>query len=144
MKILRENKRKLTEDAESAKERIEDYLNGLSDSDAVQIWNEYCDETGYIDDRIESFDEYTINELFDSPYEAMRAAFFGDVSFNHDWFKLNGYGNIETGYADDLADIDTLAEYCVANDEDFGDSDIREILDEELNEDEDEEEEEEE
>lgn len=144
MKILRENKRKLTEDAESAEERIEDYLNGLSDSDAVQIWNEYCDSAGYYDDRIEDFDELTINELFSSPYDALRASYYGEVDFTHDYFQFNGYGNIITGYVSDFADWEDVANYAVTNDEDFGDSDIRDILDEEMNEEEEEEDEDEE
>ena len=143
MKILRENK-VLTEDAESAKERIEDYLGGLSEDEGFSIWNEYCDSAGYYDDRIEYFDEDTINEIFSTPYEAMRACFFGEVSFNHDYFKFNGYGNIETGYVDDFADWSDVARYAVENDEDFGDSGIRDILDEELNEDKEEDEDEEE
>ena len=41
-------------------------------------------------------DEYTINELFNSPAEALRSAYFGDYDYNKPYFKFNGYGNIES------------------------------------------------
>ena len=48
-------------------------------------WAEYFDN-----------DEFTINELFSSPAEALRSAYFGDYDFNKPYFKFNGYGNIES------------------------------------------------
>ena len=41
-------------------------------------------------------DEYTLNELFSSPTEALRSAYFGDYDFNKPYFKFNDYGNIES------------------------------------------------
>lgn len=43
-----------------------------------------------------SFDEGTINDMFSNPWEALRASHFGDISFTDDYFRFNGYGNIET------------------------------------------------
>ena len=142
MKILFENKRKLTEDVDSAKERIIDYVKSLSQYDMASVWNSYCDEAGYTDDKVYELDEYGINEIFQNPYDAFRAAVYGEVKPEHDFFKFNGYGNMESGYVEDLIYVDDLAEYCVDNDFDCEDSGIREILDEELNEEEEEEEEE--
>lgn len=42
------------------------------------------------------FDENTIRELITDPWEALRATVFGDVHFDHDYFRFNGYGNLET------------------------------------------------
>ena len=41
-------------------------------------------------------DEYTINELFNSPAEVLRSAYFGDYDYNKPYFIFNGYGNIES------------------------------------------------
>ena len=41
-------------------------------------------------------DEYIINEIFSSPAEALRSAYFGDYDYNKPYFKFNGYGNIES------------------------------------------------
>lgn len=62
----------------------------------VQALNEHYENLGYHDDMIYSFDEDTINEIFTSPFEALRACHYGDVNFTHDYFRFNGYGNIET------------------------------------------------
>lgn len=51
-----------------------------------------------------SFDEDTFNELFTNPFEAMRKGYFGKIqSFADEYFKLNGYENIETASASDVA-----------------------------------------
>lgn len=62
----------------------------------VQAVNEHYENQGYCDDTIYSFDEDTINELFSNPWDALRAAHFGDINFTDDYFQFNGYGNIET------------------------------------------------
>lgn len=135
MKILKENK-VLTEDRDSLKEKIDEYIYDLRDEQKMWLWNEYCDRAGYSDDAVYSFDEETINEMFSSPYDALRASYFGTVSFNDNYFKFNGYANLETGDIDDLADFDDMIDYIIDNDDDLGEPDIREIIDEENEEDE--------
>lgn len=74
----------------------ETILVALSTSELVSLHNEYCEDNSLMDDYIYTFDEETINELFSNPWDALRAAHFGDISFNQDYFRFNGYGNIET------------------------------------------------
>jgi len=62
----------------------------------VQAINENLESQGYYDDIIYLFDEDTINELFSNPWDALRATHFGDTNFTDDYFRFNGYGNIET------------------------------------------------
>lgn len=62
----------------------------------VQALNEYNENAGYYDDIIYSFDESTVNELFPNAWEAFRACHYGDVDFSHNYFRFDGYGNIET------------------------------------------------
>ena len=75
-----------------------DYEKGLIESLYLSMdidkYNDYLIENRY--EEFKPFDEYTINEYFVTPYEALRACQFGSVSFNDDWFKLDGYANIET------------------------------------------------
>lgn len=68
----------------------------MTTADKVQSINEHLENQGYNDDMIYPFDEHTINEFFNSPFEALRACLFGEVNFTHDYFRFNGYGNIET------------------------------------------------
>jgi hypothetical protein len=42
------------------------------------------------------FDDDIINESFETPMDALRAASFGRVNFSDEYFRFDGYGNIET------------------------------------------------
>lgn len=68
----------------------------MTTHDKVQAINEHLENLGYNDDMIYCFDDHTINEFFTNPWDALRAAHFGDINFTHDYFRFNGYGNIET------------------------------------------------
>lgn len=41
-------------------------------------------------------DEYTINELFNSPAEVLRSAYFGDYDYNKPFIRLDACGNLES------------------------------------------------
>ena len=41
-------------------------------------------------------EEYTINELFSSPYDVLRSCYYGYYNFNDSLLRFDGYGNIET------------------------------------------------
>lgn len=68
----------------------------MATHDKVQAINDYLENQGYQDDTIYYFDEHTINDLFSNAWDAVRACHFGDINFTHDYFRFNGYGNIET------------------------------------------------
>ena len=51
----------------------------------IGIWNTYCSDEN-MDDYIYENDDYNINEIFNKPDEALRAAFYGDYRYNHDLF----------------------------------------------------------
>lgn len=83
----------------------------------IGIWNTYCSDEN-MDDYIYENDDYNINEIFTKPDEALRAAFYGDYRYNHDYFVLNGYGNLESFDEYDAynhIDIDILADYIMEN-----------------------------
>lgn len=66
------------------------------------------------------------------PWEIARAAYYGEFCPTNDYFRLNVYGNLESTnnpYNEGWVDLDELARYAVDNDEDFGTSEIRELLD---------------
>ena len=68
----------------------------LTVNEMVTLLNDFYDAMEYHDDLIFSFDEDTINELFKTPWDALRATYFGDVNFSHNYFTFDGYGNIHT------------------------------------------------
>lgn len=107
-------------------EQIKEYLENLDDNKLLRIWNEH-DPYGTI---------YTSDE-FDDICEIMTATEIALKCFNgkhfnpnDDFFTFNGYENFESSdFLEDFIDFDDLADYCIRNDEDFDNQEIRDILD---------------
>ena len=113
-------------------EMIKDLLENMSESQLYTIANEYFDKAEYYDDRIYDMEEF--DEMMDDmlPSDIATKIFYGDFRPNDNYFKFDGYANLESfDYISDEVDLEEIADYIVDNDEDFDDSDIREILDEE-------------
>lgn len=70
--------------------------NELADEDKINCFNEYASE--YLpDEQLFTFDEEFFNTFFSSPLEAVQAAFFGNIeSWNDEFIRFNGYGNLES------------------------------------------------
>ena len=120
-------------------EMIKDLLENMSESQLYIIANEYSDKTNYYDDRIYDMDEF--DEIMDgmSPWNIATKIFYGDFRPNDNYFRFDGCANLESfDYISDEIDLEEIADYIIDNDEDFDNSDIREILDEENEEDEEE------
>lgn len=66
----------------------------------VEEFNEIMNELGYYDNMV--FDMDDIDEHFQSPYNALQSAYFGDFNPNHGYFTYNGYGNLESIHERDL------------------------------------------
>ena len=96
----------------------------------IGIWNTYCSDEN-MDDYIYENDDYTLNEIFTKPGEALRATFYGDYRYNHDYFVFNGYGNLDSFDEYDAynhIDFDALAGYIM----DVGCDELSENYSEEL------------
>lgn len=108
-------------------EQIKDILDNL-DLDELVSCCSYLDG----DDAIFPMDDF--NELLygREPWEIARAAYYGEFCPADSYFRFNVYANLES--TDDplyegWIDTNTLAEYAIEYGEDFGDSDIRTLLD---------------
>ena len=86
-------------------------LEYMDEAELLHAWQIRCDEFNYMDDEIFHMDDF--NELmngFEPIYISMRI-FYGDFSPNHDFFKFNGYGNLESSnYLSDFIDLEELAD----------------------------------
>ena len=60
------------------------------------LHNEYCDNMSYSDDMIYDNDPYTVNEFFNNSFDALKAMFYGSYNPNDEFFKFDGYGNLES------------------------------------------------
>ena len=120
-------------------EMIKDLLENMSESQLYTIANEYFDKTNYYDDRIYDMDEFDEIMSGMSPSDIALKIFYGDFRPNDHYFKFDGCANLESfDYISDEVDLEEIANYIVDNDEDFDNSDIRESLGEENEEDEEE------
>ena len=118
------------------REKLIEYINGMSVEEKIALHNAYCDAANCMDDCIYTMDE--LEEILDGvdKWELVRMIRFGDFDFMKDFWSFNGYGNLVSYnawelpiYAEDIADYILLKEDSLGNDE------IQEILDTEEEED---------
>lgn len=115
------------------KERLQDLFNTMTTDEMIYIHNNYCDAVNAYDDRIYLMDEF--DEIMDGvkPWEIAWSVFFGSFNPTYDYFKFNGYGNLESVYEyelKDYIDIDEIIDYIINNDDALYNDDVQEILDE--------------
>ena len=77
-------------------EELKEYLLNNEDKllDVVQELN--CWNGSFEDLYFYENDKYVIDELFPSAYDFAEKCAYGDYNINDDYFKFDGYGNIET------------------------------------------------
>ena len=128
------------------REEMIEMLADMDDWELTGVHNEYCQKVNYTDDMI--YDMSMLNEFYHGkdPLDILLDAYNGAFNPNDDWFRWNGYGNLESTDrpVDDWIEIDDIADYIIENDDALYNDDIRDLLDEIEAENEEEEEEEEE
>ena len=111
-------------------EAIKNIIEGMDESDAVALHNEYCYETNNYDDEIidmERFDEICEGM---TPSDIANHIFYGDFNPNHDYFHYNGYGNFEsTDYPTDWIYPGDIAREVVDRECSFENDEIQEEID---------------
>lgn len=114
------------------REKLIDLLQNMNDSDMVGIHNEYCGMVNRCDDNIYDIDLF--DEIMQGldPYTIACRVAYGDFNGGYEYFRFNGYGNIESICKYDVErfiDINEIVDYILENDEDMGYNDILYILD---------------
>lgn len=107
--------------------QIKDILDNL-DLDELVSCCSYLDGDAAIYS-MDDFDEILCGR---TPWEIARAAYYGEFCPTDSYFRFNVYGNLESTdnpMREGWIDTNTLAEYAIEYGEDFGDSDIRTLLD---------------
>ena len=108
----------------------------------LNSWNGGFDDLSFYEN-----DEEFFNTYFEgNPMEAIRATHFGKYSYNDNYVKFNGYGNLDTySYSEMVKEIksqiEEIVESCIENYNNIYIDEITDII-EELEEEEEEEEEE--
>ena len=106
-----------------------DTINNMSDSEMIDLWNEYCGDNGYYDDRIEYFDESVFNDLMSgkTPYEIYQIIDNSDISFFNDYCRYDGYELNTFSDIYDSIDIDDLVKWVIEEENDLCNFDIDEL-----------------
>ena len=112
-------------------------IDNMSDSEMIELWNEYCGDNGYYDDRIEYFDEGVFNDLMSgkTPYEIYQIIDNSDISFFDDYCHYDGYELNTFSDVYDSIDIDDLVKWVIEEERDLGNFEIDELYNKLSNED---------
>jgi len=90
---------------------IVEALENMSNEDLMQVHNQFCENSNYMDSQIHYNDEEFIEVFFSgSPAEFQRACEYGDYKYRHSFVQFNGYANLES--FDDVSsevDFDAIA-----------------------------------
>lgn len=99
-----------TENGYQLKDLIEDILNDLSNSDIVQLWNEYCDKNNYMENFIFPMDE--LEGYLEIAEKTAYDVITGNVidwdcfCYQEDWFIESIWGLKSSDSPWDLVDFD--------------------------------------
>ena len=114
------------------KQKIVDYINGMSVDEKIALHNTYCDAANCMDDCIYAMDEMEVILEDVDKWRLVDMIRYGNFDFNDEFWGFNGYGNLVSYnawelpiYASDIAD------YILSKEDSLGNDEIQEILDEE-------------
>jgi hypothetical protein len=80
---------------------IKDALGEASSQDVIDAYNDYL-RNYYPGDCYIEFNDEEIDNTFSSHWDALMACYYGSVNMSDEYFRLNGYGHIETKSTSDI------------------------------------------
>lgn len=103
-------------------DNIVEQIENLSSANLVALNNQYSQDNSLYSEIFHNNEDF-LNEEFSSPAEAVRATYYGDYKYNHDYVIFNGYGNLESLDGIDTSDlcesVSVIAEYAIDNQRDY-------------------------
>lgn len=116
------------------REKLIDCINGMGVEEKIALHNAYCDAANCMDDCIYAMGD--LEEVLDGvdKWELVRMIQFGDFECTQDFWKINGYGNLDSYNAWELPIFaEDIADYILSKEDSLGNDEIQEILDGEDN-----------
>jgi len=83
-------------DPRSRADLAEEMLNDMDDEEAIELWNEYCEDYNDTNGRIYPNDEDFFSLFGDDVMEVVRAISFGNYAYADNYVYLDGLGNLQT------------------------------------------------
>ena len=114
------------------REKLIDLLQEMDDTTLVFLYNDYCQQTNNPDDEIFYIDMFDEMMQGLDPWDIACKVQYGDFNPSFEYFKFNGYGNIQSickWELDRLIDISDIVDYILENNFSFENNDILYILD---------------
>ena len=116
---------------EHAEELLVNCLNNMSDDTLVDLYNEWCEQNRYYEDKI--YPMYELDDYIGDLSQYTLGDLFGrfqmdDFNFDHDYFRDTIYGIESTDYPECLIDKDELVRYILKYEDCLGNKDVEEIL----------------
>lgn len=114
------------------REKLIDLLQEINYPELVLLHNDYCYAINNPDDEI--FEIGLFDEIFNGcdPFDIATKIYYGDFHPGYEYFKFNGYGNIQSickWELDKYIDILEIVDYILEKNFDFDNNDILYILD---------------
>jgi hypothetical protein len=83
---------------EILKNELATIIVNMDSEDIFQLNNSYCYSTNCFDDLLYELDDDNINEIMEGkePIEIIRMTAYGDFNYAHDYFRFDGYGNLQS------------------------------------------------
>lgn len=83
---------------ENLKNELAVIITNMDSEEIFQLNNAYCFVNNCFDDMLYELDDNNINEIMEGkePIEIIRMTAYGDFNYSHDYFRFDGYGNLES------------------------------------------------
>lgn len=98
--------------------QVIEIITDMDNEDTITLYNDYANHNGY--EQVFDNDEQTINDLFLTPYDAIRQTNNKDYKDHENYFTFNGYGHaVSFDYRlseNSPIDIEELAEWLISED----------------------------
>lgn len=105
---------------EDLEEALEQAFDDLSNSEQVDLWNEFCDANRYEDERIYDMAELDYMLENKTASEVLEMARGNDFNPNDDYFKFTGYGIESANYPDSWIEFSDMKDWLIGKFETYG------------------------
>lgn len=101
-------------EGKTLEQALSEEIENLSDSELVEIWNEYCEQNSMFESKVHAFDVDTFNVVCSglSPWEVAEKIDTDRFNCHDDWFRRNANDWIQsTNNPTDFVEISDLMEW---------------------------------
>lgn len=109
-------------------ERMEEVIRDLSSWQLVCLNNEYCNQSGYMDDYIYDMEEFDYFFSSYSPLELAEKLCRSDFDPSNDFYMETIYGVESFNDPSDHVSVEEIARYCIRNEEGFHITEVEDFL----------------